>query len=111
LRPLHGDEPRLGKLSDPYVPGNSGGDHRPDRPAQRGSMGWRRTFLRGSAFGNWQRRFRGNRRQAAFGTVHYRQGQGSVRGRMNLIYAAQIDQDVPQGRVKLRSTAVANQTW
>ena len=65
VRPLAGDQPRLGELSDPHLPGGAGDRHRADRPADRKAVGRRRARRRGGAVGDLERGVRRDRRAAA----------------------------------------------
>ena len=76
----HGDQPRLGELSDPAFPDVPEIVYRPDRPAERAPVGRRRARGRGGAVGDLERGVRRDRRAAALGALHAGQGEGGDEG-------------------------------
>ena len=84
IQPLDGDEPRLGELSDSDLPGSAGDRHGSDRSAGGKALGRRRAVGGRGAVGDLERGVRCDRRAAALGAVHARQGQkGAARRRLS----------------------------
>ena len=81
VQPQRGHQPQLGKLPDPDVPQCARGCHRPDRPAERGSLGCGRADDIPHPFGDRECSVRRDRCVGAIRTVQTRPGAGGIETR------------------------------
>ena len=81
VQPQRGHQPQLGKLPDPDVSQCARGRHRPDRPAQRSSLGCGRADDIRRALGDRECGVRRDRRAGAIGAVQARPGAGGIEAR------------------------------
>ena len=78
FRSGHGDEPRLGELSDSDLSRSARDCDRADRPTDRTAVGRRRTLERHGPRINLERRLRRHRRAPSLGAIYATEGEGSL---------------------------------